>query len=862
MNKIPTDIYLVDGKIAQLGPALAPPGGEGTVFEFPSDTSQCVKIYHSPPDIKQVRKLVLMVDNPPQDPTLSQTPPHRSIIWPQSLVFLDRARSQCIGFIMPKMALHKFRILNSYLAQVDRIRQFGGGFTWEHSLYIARNIASAMAAIHVRGYCVGDINTKNIYAADTGSVVFLDCDSFQVPDPASGTVFRCPVGTGEYSAPEILEVKNFADVDRTQASDTFALAILLFKLLMNDTPPYAARGPGVNDAPSPEDKIRKGLFPYPAGQGHIEPPPYALPFTILPPHLAALFEKCFRLGHKTPLVRPSATDWVKAFDLVIDRRQFPLRGCSSNQYHRYSNHLSSCPWCDRYSITGEDPYPRSLTTPVGTQRTWPGISPPTGQRTKGSITPPPVSSTPRATSIFGRIPSILRWSLAIGLFVGLSMWKEAHDRSQNRGTEESASQPTAKAPESPQPRASTVKPSVTIPNREADKPISSGKNSPTTDQPAVTQSVVPEQAGSDVVRDWRNGQFSFGKVLERLRQDKSRAPSPIPQEYDASANKSDLEVDKSTQLASDLLHFAEAGNEIGVELQLKNGASVYSRNKDGLTPLHLAAKLGHHKVVSLLLSKGASVNQLDRDNQTPLHHAAENGHQTVTHLLLNEKAAVNQSGDGGWTPLHRAVQKGHLNVVEKLVRNGAAVNQAKFDGATALHVATIAKHEDVAAKLLENKANVNTGDATGFTPLHYAAFSGDPNMVTLLVQNNANVNQVNKKGQTPLHIAAGMGHRDIAKILRDNGADMSISDSDGYTPLTLARKLNYPGVEELLRQAPAKGELADESVYGLNEEIRAREALNEFRQQALSESPSAREAARRKGEQERTLSLPNMRVSD
>ena len=44
----------------------------------------------------------------------------------------------------------------------------------------------------------------------------------------------------------------------------------------------------------------------------------------------------------------------------------------------------------------------------------------------------------------------------------------------------------------------------------------------------------------------------------------------------------------------------------------------------GETPLHWAAKSGHEKVVEVLLKAGAKIEAKDKDGMTPLHLAATN----------------------------------------------------------------------------------------------------------------------------------------------------------------------------------------------------------------------------------------------
>src|SRR5438445_299376 len=55
----------------------------------------------------------------------------------------------------------------------------------------------------------------------------------------------------------------------------------------------------------------------------------------------------------------------------------------------------------------------------------------------------------------------------------------------------------------------------------------------------------------------------------------------------------------------------------------RNRRRVFSKNKYGQTPLHLAAIYGHKKVAELLLAGKADVNAKDKDGKTPLQLAEQ-----------------------------------------------------------------------------------------------------------------------------------------------------------------------------------------------------------------------------------------------
>ena len=123
------------------------------------------------------------------------------------------------------------------------------------------DLAAAVGALHLRGYVIGDVNESNILVTESALVTLVDTDSFQVRDPQTGLVYRCPVGTPQFTPPE-LQNKTFAHVDRMPEHDAFGLAVLIFQLLMEGAHPYAGRYTGPGDPPPYEVRISLGHFPH------------------------------------------------------------------------------------------------------------------------------------------------------------------------------------------------------------------------------------------------------------------------------------------------------------------------------------------------------------------------------------------------------------------------------------------------------------------------------------------------------------------------------------------------------------------------------------------------------------------------
>ena len=148
------------------------------------------------------------------------------------------------------------------------------------------------------------------------------------------------------------------------------------------------------------------------------------------------------------------------------------------------------------------------------------------------------------------------------------------------------------------------------------------------------------------------------------------------------------------------VHVAARNNdEVVLRTLLKAGANVNQANKQDNTPLIFATEYGHEAVVRALLAAGADVNQANEDGSTPLIYAAVRGHEAVVGALLAAGANVNQANKHDNTPLSFAARRGHEAVVGALLAAGADVNQANEDGSTPLSFATEYGHEAVVRAL-------------------------------------------------------------------------------------------------------------------------------------------------------------------
>lgn len=317
--------------------------GEGEVWRT-SWPGYLAKLYFNPsPD--RIRKLEVMVANPPADPNAAIN--HPSFAWPKAI--LQDASGRSLGFLMPEVA-HSVGLFDVYNPQ--RRRAVLPGFNWLYLHVTAMNIASIIQAIHVKGYVLGDIKPQNILVNNQALPSVIDTDSFQVRDPGSGQVFRCPVGSEGFTPPELLG-RDLAQLDQTEGHDRFRLAVIIHLLLFGDQP-YKGVWTGWGDSPDPNQLLSQGHWPYGA-TSLIQRGPLTIPLETVHPELQQCFLRCFNEGHRDASLRPTPAEWLGALKLAVA----DLKACHRVNCHYYSQSYGRCYWCDRKQSLGVDVFPKA-----------------------------------------------------------------------------------------------------------------------------------------------------------------------------------------------------------------------------------------------------------------------------------------------------------------------------------------------------------------------------------------------------------------------------------------------------------------------------------------------------------------------
>lgn len=218
-----------------LGPQLGK-GGEGSVYD--AGNGMVAKIF-APEHNTVLRrdKLALMLTRPLSYP---------GICYPTALLYNEQ--DEFVGYLMPRA---EGRELDKSLFNPMLMEKYFPQWNRTDSVQLCITILKKVQYLHSKNILLGDINGSNILVKSPTDVYFVDTDSYQVEG------YPCPVGKEHFTAPEILG-KSYANFLRSKGHEHFALATLLFMVMMLGKTPYAQQGGG-----TPAENIRRMDFSYP-----------------------------------------------------------------------------------------------------------------------------------------------------------------------------------------------------------------------------------------------------------------------------------------------------------------------------------------------------------------------------------------------------------------------------------------------------------------------------------------------------------------------------------------------------------------------------------------------------------------------
>nr|WP_294786216.1 ankyrin repeat domain-containing protein [uncultured Flavobacterium sp.] len=227
-----------------------------------------------------------------------------------------------------------------------------------------------------------------------------------------------------------------------------------------------------------------------------------------------------------------------------------------------------------------------------------------------------------------------------------------------------------------------------------------------------------------------------------------------------------------------------------------------AQNKAGQNVLHiLAGKPNQKEIIEYFLSKGVDVNKADKEGNTPLMMAATAREIAALELFLPKAKNINTQNLKGESALTYAVKNGTPEAVNLLLSKGADVNVKDKDGNN-LGVYLVQSYRpagrekattdvfDAKGKLLQDKGlNLATPQKDGNTLYHLAITKNDVALLKKITDLKVDINAKNKDGLTALHRAAMTSKDDaILKYLVEAGAKKDINTEFDETAYALAKE--------------------------------------------------------------------------
>lgn len=150
-----------------------------------------------------------------------------------------------------------------------------------------------------------------------------------------------------------------------------------------------------------------------------------------------------------------------------------------------------------------------------------------------------------------------------------------------------------------------------------------------------------------------------------------------------------------------LLLYAFKKNDVGVELMLSGKISPNITDKDGNTPLIIAAANGDLESAKHLIAYRAKVNVKNKVGMTPLLYAVKGRHTEMAEYLINNGAKINPSNIYGQNAIFWAAYNGDSKLVHNLLMLGANYEKKTRLGQTPLQIAKALGHTET-VKMLED----------------------------------------------------------------------------------------------------------------------------------------------------------------
>ncbi|MBN2415237.1 ankyrin repeat domain-containing protein [bacterium] len=289
-----------------------------------------------------------------------------------------------------------------------------------------------------------------------------------------------------------------------------------------------------------------------------------------------------------------------------------------------------------------------------------------------------------------------------------------------------------------------------------------------------------------------------------------------------------------------LMHlFSMKDDTAGASYLAGKGARLDVRDREGKTPLHVAAGEGNSTLVDFALAKGADIGATDRDGNTAVLWAARNEHTGMLRHLIAKGGDINAVDNNGWSALMFACSQDNKKMVRFLLESGCRVNYhsvksshellnkaalmspflfsmltdfdviCDFDNTKCLYKITVTRDDEQRKYTLKIPHSYLTQRYIGITPLMIASQLGYTGIAQELIKHGAAINSTDQDGMSALMFACAQGKKRIVKELLENAADPQLRTRIGADAMLFAVYHGRLGCVTLLHEYGAELESID-----------------------------------------------------
>lgn len=266
------------------------------------------------------------------------------------IAVVNNTAGEFVGYMLPRASGNEFRVIMNP-------RRFLKAFPeWKKAdlVEVCISFLEKVSYLHSLNIILGDINPKNVVVGPDKSVWIIDADSWQLQG------YPSPVGTAMFTAASAFG-KPYAETLRTREEELFAVATMLFMVLITGQFPYARAGS--------DGDIRRliadGNFAFQVGERSNRDQPegnWKYMWSHMPRDLKELFWHTFHRDGDRYASPPTADEWLRVFRqyrwwLGSDKNFDPM---SNDVYpfrfkaFRPDTPILDCPQCRRsHALVGE-----------------------------------------------------------------------------------------------------------------------------------------------------------------------------------------------------------------------------------------------------------------------------------------------------------------------------------------------------------------------------------------------------------------------------------------------------------------------------------------------------------------------------